>query len=274
MATRQPFASQPVSRRQLTLGAALAGIALATPRLGPALAASQADLASFGFPTIDVTVTADGYEGVPATLEAGRYLVNATIDPALEANGGGGIGFILPYNMSAADFLAATAPSAEASPAADDGGAQMLPDVAYQSVWSGGPYGTSGTASAVIDLTEGEWLAWGNDPAAPQAPVVVTVTGEFPADVAAPDSDIAFTFVDFGITVEGNLTAGDHIVMIENTGAEPHFIDLALVPDGTTNDDLTSLIEGSMAGTPPTTDFNFERDITPVAFTPPSPSAP
>ena len=30
----------------------------------------------------------------------------------------------------------------------------------------------------VLDLTPGEWIVWGDDPSAPQAPVALTVTGD------------------------------------------------------------------------------------------------
>ena len=84
----------------------------------------------------------------------------------------------------------------------------------------------------MIDLTEGEWIAWGDDPASSQAPVVVSVTGAFPTDVAEPDADVMMTLVDFGIMVEGNLIAGEHVLRIENLGAQPHFVDLEIVPQG------------------------------------------
>ncbi len=50
------------------------------------------------------------------------------------------------------------------------------------------------------------------------------------------------TFVDFAITVEGNLTAGDHLFELQNNGAEPHFLVLESVPDGTTDDDVTAML--------------------------------
>src|SRR5699024_553779 len=47
-----------------------------------ALAAQDATpaspLADLGLPTLDITVSAAGYEGIPDTLEAGRYLVTVS----------------------------------------------------------------------------------------------------------------------------------------------------------------------------------------------------
>jgi hypothetical protein len=94
------------------------------------------------------------------------------------------------------------------------------------------------TAQAVIDLVEGEWLLLGDDPFGVHAPTIFTVTGEVPADVPEPEADIMVTFIEFGITVEGALTAGDHLLRIENLGAQPHFVFIAKAPDGMTNEDL------------------------------------
>ena len=61
-------------------------------------------LADLGLPTLDVTVTATGYEGIPESLEAGRYLVTVT---ASEDAGefGGGVSFVQPSGMTADEFL-------------------------------------------------------------------------------------------------------------------------------------------------------------------------
>ncbi len=273
-----------LTRRQFAIGSSLAvltGAALAVPRLGPAALARQADLASSGYPTIDVTVTATAYEGVPETLEAGRYLLNVTVgEDAGEF--GGGVAFLQPYEMTAEEFFAflgeVGGPPPEASPVAaeggdggegeEGGGAFVLPAFVYQSHFAGGAAAhAGGSASAVVDLTEGEWIAWGDDPEAAQMPVVFTVTGEFPADVAAPDSDVTIRLVDFGIMVEGALTAGDHVAMVDNQGAQPHFVELTTVPAGTTNDDLTALLAAETTGTPAATDLNFETDFGAPFFT-------
>lgn len=245
-----------LTRRQFTASAVLAGAGLALWRPGPVAFARQVDLASLGYPTIDVTITADAFEGIPETLEAGRYLLNATAEDSPD---GGGVAFLSPFGMSAEDFLSMMmgggAPP-EASPAAaegEDGGEEEgpLPTFIYQSRFAGGVMAAPGMpGTAVIDLQEGEWIAWGDDPEAAQAPVVVTVTGEFPADVAEPEADVMATLVDFAISIEGNLTAGEHILRVENQGAQPHFLELGTVPDGTTNDDVTALLNSFMTGTP------------------------
>ena len=265
-----------LSRRHLTLGAALAAAGIAISRPGASTVAQGVDLASAGLPTIDVTITATGYDGIPETLEAGRYLLNATLAEGIEE--GLAVAFLQPFGMSAEEFLgvfgpppAAASPAAEAAPEGEEGGEEEepLPTFVYQSKFAGGALADPGTpGSGVIDLTEGEWIAWGDEPGAAQMPVVVTVTGEFPADVAEPDADINVLLIDFGIMVEGSLTAGDHVLRIENQGAQPHFLELDKIPDGITNDDLAAVLEGFTTGTPAAVAFNPDTDFEFVMYTP------
>jgi hypothetical protein len=263
--------SQSITRRQFTLGAALAGATLALPQLRSRVAAQQGDLASLGLPTLDITITTDTFDGLPESLEAGRYLLNVTAEGLKE---GGAVAFVQPYQMSGDDFIAFIGGGAPAgaSPTAggEDGGEEEgpLPTFTYQSKFAGGALaGPDMPGMAVIDLTEGEWVAWGDDPEATQAPMVVTVTGEFPVDASEPDADVMATLVDFGIMVEGNLTAGERILRVENVGAQPHFLELSTVPAGTTNDDLTALLNGFMTGTPAAVDIS-EDDFGPGTYTP------
>jgi hypothetical protein len=202
-------------------------------------------------------VNPDAYEGIPETLEAGRYLVTANVSADIE--GGSGVAFLQPRGMAAEEFLTTLGGGSED---------EAVPAFVYQATFAGGASGLAGgTGSAVIDLTEGEWIAWGDDPEAPQAPVIFTVTGEFPVEVAEPEADITFTLVDFGIMVEGNLTAGEHIVKIDNQGAQPHFVDLSMVPEGTTDEDIAALLNADMTGTP-VTDGLGEDDFQWVTYTP------
>ncbi len=271
-----------LTRRQLMLGSAAAGAALTWSSFGGTVVANQAGLADLGLPTIDITVNPDSFDGVPDTLEAGRYLLNVSASgPATEMERDAIIGFIRPNGVSIEEFMSVLGPppgAVGASPAAEDAedggdaGGGAPPSFVYQATFAGGAaVSTSSapgsTASAVIDLTEGEWIAWGDDPEAPQTPVVFTVTGAFPAGAAEPEADIMVTLVDFGIMVEGNLTAGDHILRIENLGAQPHFVEIEMVPDGTTNDDLTALLDSFITGTPVAGGLT-DADFQPVGYTP------
>ena len=76
------------------------------------------------------------------------------------------------------------------------------------------------------------------------------------------------TLVDFGITVEGNLVAGEHVLRIENLGAQPHFVDLEKIPAGTTNEELAALLGAIMTGGTPVAGGLTEEDFQPASFTP------
>ncbi|MGC4190244.1 MAG: hypothetical protein QM589_03300 [Thermomicrobiales bacterium] len=253
MNTVFPFNGSSVDRRRLVKGLVGAGLGWSLARSMPLLAASPADLSSLGLPTIDVTVTADSFEGIPETLTAGRYLVTVTGPP--DVDWGATVAFVKPYGITTDEFFTMFGPPAggDATPAsdADTGETTPLPTFVYRSDFAGGAASAPGaTGSAVIDLTEGDWIAWGDNLESPQMPVVVKVTGEAAADLPEPESDVTVTMIEFSIAVEGNLVAGDHIFRVENQGAQPHFLEVDKVPDGTTDDDIAALYASAMTGTP------------------------
>lgn len=259
--------AQPVTRRQFALGSA-AGAALLTFTSARLLAAALPGPTydAYGYPTLDLTVTDSGYEGMPTSTAAGRYLVKLTGKNIQQP---AAAGFVSPpAGMSVQDALTALAgmagpppsatpvpggaPTAGGTPAAGQGGPtenQVLPDWVYQTHLAGGPYVNPGaTTEAVIDLTPGDWFLWGDDPTAPQKPVTFTVTGQFPAHVDDPDADITATLIDFAITLQGRLTTGTHSIKVVNNGAEPHFLVLSKVPDGMTKGQVLAMLSSS--GTP------------------------
>ena len=256
---------------------------LAAQDATPAAGSPFADL---GLPTLDVTVTADGYEGIPDTLETGRYLVSVSVaEDASEF--GGGIAFVQPPSgMSADDFLAlmmgppdesgvgevAGTPveGVEATPAAMGG----PPEEIFTATYAGGTYSFGGgVTQVVLDLTPGEWIAWADDPEAPQAPVTFEVTGEMPADLPVPESSATITMGEYIIDItEGELTTGPQVVRIDNIGAQPHFIGWFLGPDGMTEEQIEVVLDeemqAEMTGTPAAySDLNPEEDLMPVTFT-------
>ncbi len=260
---------------------------LAMSMLAPVVSAQDATpaasgLADLGLPTLDVTVTATGYEGIPESLEAGRYLVTIT---AAEDTGefGGSVAFVQPSGMSADEFLGMLAgpPPDEsgggsASPVADagatpaEGGEGMggPPPAVFESLYAGGTYANAGqSAEIVLDLPPGEWIAWGDDPGAAQEPVIFEVTGEMPTDLVEPESSATLTMGEYVIKVtEGELTAGPQVLKIENIGAQPHFVFGSPGPDDLTEEQVGVALEEEMAaegtGTPPAySDFNPDEDL-------------
>jgi hypothetical protein len=278
--------SMPISRRTFTAGAAgsivtlLSSGAIAVPLPLLRAAAQGSDLASLGLPTMDITVTGTAFEGIPAETAAGRYLINLTVNE--DVTDGGQVDFVSPAPGHTVDeFLgligggatpqaSPEAMGAEASPVAEGGEEEgPLPTFVYQAHFAGGAACLPGTTQAVVDLPPGEWIAWGDDPGVPQPPVTFTVTGEMPADLPEPEADVMATLIDFAITIDGALTAGDHIIRVENQGAQPHFLLLFKGPDELTNEMVTQLIEAEMSGgTPPALPFNPDTDLMPVAYTP------
>jgi hypothetical protein len=144
-------------------------------------------LGDLGLPTLDVTVTADAYEGIPEMLEAGRYLVTISVTE-YAGEFGGGVGFVQPAGMTAEEFIdfpgqlaglpdesgvgvAAATPIGEpaATPVANEGEEMLtLPEFIYESTFAGGAYAPAGgSVQIVLDLTPGEWVARGDDSAAP-----------------------------------------------------------------------------------------------------------
>lgn len=244
-----------MTRRAFAAGTALAaaGGAIGFSRVAiPVFAAHQGGhLEDLGLPALNVTVTADGFEGLPAELAAGRYLLTTSLAEGVEF---GSAGFASPpAGMTAEQLLEAIGtggPPPSGSPEAaapEEMGAP--PAFVYQARFAGGVVATpAGPAQAVVDLGLGEWILWSDDPVATQKPQVFTVTGEMPADVPEPEADIDVGFVDFGIEIGGSLTAGEHLLRIENQGAQPHFLITFSVPDGTTNDDIAAMLEAEMSG--------------------------
>lgn len=238
-------------------------------------------LGDASLPTLEITVTASGYEGIPDSLEAGRYHVLVTAgEDAGES--GGGIAFLQPAGMTAEEILAAlsgppggpdTLP-VEGTPADISEEAGGPPPFIYDSTYAGGAYAGPGqTAEVVLDLGPGEWIGWGDDPEAPQEPVVFEVTGEMPADLTEPESSATLSMAEYVIKVtEGELVAGPQVIKIENVGAQPHFIVWGKVPDGTTAEEVQTVLdedtEAQMTGTPAVySGLDPEKDLSVVTVT-------
>ena len=277
--------SQPLNRRHLALGSALGLAGLTHLKFDgrTVFAQSSTDLTAMGFQTLDITITDSEISGVPESTPAGRYLVKVTSQVSAGSENVGAVGFVspTPIGMSAADFIAAflgsgssgsdATPMDAASPDAEQSGGDesgALPLEVYQLRFAGGVFAAPGqTAMAVIDLTSGEYVVWGDDPSVPVTPAVLNVTGEMPADAVDPDSDVTVTLIDFAISFDGNLTPGKHIVKIQHMGAQPHFLDLEIGPDDMTKDEVMAALTSDMTGTPAADGFD-ESSLTPAFYSP------
>jgi len=232
------------------------------------------DLSGLGLPELDVTLNASGYEGIPESLAAGRYLVNLSV--AADFNDEGGVlAFMQPVGLTVDDVLGIVGggppPGAGGMemgtpPAGDSGeedGGMAPPPQFYDFILAGGlaaPVG--GSAQAVVDLTAGDWLAWADDPMSATPPVRFTVTGEMPADLAEPESSATLTLGEYTIEVTaGELKAGPQVLKVENIGAQPHFVYAARIPDGVTDEQIGQVLESEITGTPVDVGFDPGTDM-------------
>jgi len=279
--------SRHLNRRQLAIGgaASLAALGFRPSQLLTASAQSSTDLSAMGFPELAITMTDTAFENVPKSTEAGRYLLKLTSN-LTSNNNGGAIGIFSPtaagVSVKAALKIIGAAGAAEATPAggmpeatpmagtpeAGGGEAQQIPLSIYRMYFAGGASAEMGaTGEAVIDLIPGNYIVWGDDPSAPQKPSIMKVTGDFPKVVKEPQADITATLIDFAITMEGNLTAGKHLMKVQHHGAQPHFLEIEKGPDSMTKEQVTSTFMGMMSGTPAAGGLQ-DSDLQPVFFSP------
>jgi hypothetical protein len=256
-----------VRSAQLAGGATLVA-AVTRTGIGGALAQSTptsdagSALSGLGLPEITINITDTSFEGAPATVPAGRYLITAINKMTNNGENTGAVGFLsgTSIGMSSDDilqFLGEMSQPAESSPT-----------FVYQLHFAGGVFSLPGTvAHAVVDLTPGDYVIWGDDPTVPQAPVALSVTGEFPQDVPEPAAEITATLIDFGITIEGTLTAGKHVLKVQHQGAQPHFLDIERGPDTMTKEQVQASFESSMTGTPVAGGLS-ESDLQPRFYSP------
>lgn len=206
-------------------------------------------LRDLGLPEISVVATETDVTGIPADLTAGRYLVtleNQTADQVI------GLLFLAtPAGMSDQDAL-------------DGILGEDVPTWLYDATFAGGPSAGSGqTDAVVVDLAAGDWWFNVDRSSAPDAvqptdsATKLLVTGETTAPEEIADA-IPVLLSEFSFTMPATLEAGPQIWRLTNTGVQPHFLDLAGLPDGTTTGQLTDFINLSFTGTPAVSELGPE----------------
>lgn len=217
----------------------------------------QASLQPTGFPELALTIEETGVTGMPESVEAGRYLVKVTgpeMDPEMGPTGA--LFIQLPEGVTPEDAF-------EQTQAATDG----YPEFYLDTHFGGGVsivYGTE--AWVVIDLQPGSWQV--TTPQGSTLAVPFEVTGEYPAEVAAPEANVVLDMFEMDFRIEsGAWMAGDNIVTIKNTGAQIHFTEIMSVPEGTTDEQVEALFNSFMTGTPDANAVD-ESAMTPVMLVP------
>lgn len=212
----------------------------------PAVTAAPAAWTVLGLPELHLSVTADAVEGVPESIEAGRYLLAVEGEAAPDGPPPGVMILQLPEGMTL-DEAGAQAQASLDGP----------PPFYYEALLAGGAsVSKSRPGISIIDLPPGEWIAAGTYFSRP--PVPFAVTGELPADLPEPESTATFTLQEMTIEITaGAPVSGENLLKIENLGEQPHFIEIVKVPDGTTAEDAEAWLEADMSGTP-VADLNVE----------------
>lgn len=197
-------------------------------------------LQELGLPEIDLVATEAEVTGVPTELTAGRYLVTLDNQAADQSIGV----FIIAVPAGTTDDEALKGMVEEGQPA-----------WYYDATWAGGPFAGAGqTDGAVIELGAGTW--WidfdrraGADDQLVDTATKFEVTGELPAgaDIAGA---VPVTLTEYSFTLPETLPAGPQIWEVTNIGAQPHFLGLAQLPDGTTRDQLAEAVSMAFTGTP------------------------
>jgi hypothetical protein len=233
-------------------------------------------LAALGLPELEITLTPDGFEGLPAETPAGRYLVTtrATDDVIAE---GVAFDFLQPVGISSDELLAIMNQPADAmteqmhgSPEpSDEGAAAGPPAFLFNSLYAGGVGVLPGeSVSVVLDLTPGEWIISSTEPEATQAPTLLVATGEMPADLPEPESDVTIVIDEYSIEItEGELGVGPTMIRVDNTGAQPHFLLGMLGPDTMTDEAIGAILMGDVSGTPADTGINPDSDLIAAFYT-------
>ena len=107
-----------------------------------------------------------------------------------------------------------------------------------------------------------------NDPQPKDTAVALEVTGEAAATPTAIAEAVPVNMKEFTFELPASIASGPQIWDMGNTGAQPHFMVLWGVPDGTTMTQVMGTITSFMTGTP-TADalgFNDLRTFTDTSF--------
>ena len=214
--------------RSLPGAALVAGALLAACRTDrPAAAAAASDtapptVAAASSPVV-ITVTASDFKfDAPAEVPAGLVTVRLV-------NQGPSIHHVqllrLEQGKTAEEFVAAVKAGGMPQWVVPAGGPNPPP--------------TGGTSSADVPLAPGQYVMVCFVPDTNGVPHMakgmmrpLTVTAAGPTATAEPDADIVMKLVDFDFQLSTPLTAGHHVIRIENAGSQPHEVAIVRLEPG------------------------------------------
>jgi hypothetical protein len=163
---------------------------------------------------LDVTITTSGFE-LPATLQAGRYLVTATNAGDQEAEA--------QFARLPAGVTEAMLSDVIATPEA------LPPEWAYRATLAGGAFDVppGGSEQVIVDLTPGTWYVVAMEGLTAFQSITVT-DGAIPvASAPEPPADATIEVQEYAfVGLPEQVMPGRHLWKITNTGSQPHFLEL------------------------------------------------
>jgi hypothetical protein len=148
-----------------------------------------------------------------------------------------------------------------ATPAADQ---NDFPPFLYSAVIPGGPgdMPPGGTLQALVTVSAGDWLVFGDGE---QQPAAFSAVDGPDSRTDAPEAARTVDLNEFSFTgLDEGVTAGAQIWEVKDAGKQPHMLVMAGLPEGTTFNQIMALVQSDTSGTPQASGLTDE-DITPVA---------
>lgn len=202
---------------------------------------------TLGLPEIRITHKggSDGFEGVPAEVPAGRYVVTLTNESESTVH----IVFVrLPGGKTADDYQATIDPQ---SPGPPRGVAQGSLDWVYNAYMAGGlaARGFGQRVQVIIELPPGNYAVtnpW------PTVASTMTVTGDpaTPTAVAQPSSNAVLAATGsaeagYAFQVTGQLSAGPQVLEVRNDTAQPQHVTFVHSPDRVSRERAMDIFQGA-----------------------------
>jgi hypothetical protein len=242
---KEQMMDQKITRRTAVAGMLAGAAVLCLHKPGafaqeatPATSSAPVTPAIPGYPVLNVNVTDSAIEVSVNPIPAGYVLLNVTNSSKDET----GAGILGPGEGQTMDDLMAAA----ATPPADPEG---FPPFLYTATILGGPGSVQPgqSAQALLHVPAGDWVVF---PEGNQQPAPIKAVESPDSNTTAPAVALTLTLGDFYFGGLDSVATGSQIWEVTNEGAQPHMVDIAKVPEGTTIDQLMATIMTVDAGTP------------------------
>jgi hypothetical protein len=228
----------------------IAAIVLSLFAIGVAgVSAQDSKLAKEGLPELHVVVTDDGMQA-PTDAKAGPTYVTLDNQSSDEVD----VQFVVLPEGTTLDQIQAQSDNSTG-----------FGDWFYDTTFAGGPYAAAGQqATAVVNLTEGDWYIVNSQALDTEMPASLKVSGGKDAAKSGDvKSDVKINFKDNKLDFPDEVTAGDQVWEVKNEDDTPHFIYLVWSPTEVSTDDVL-MVMGLGTATPTMDDYTKLAGIVPV----------